>query len=311
MEVGAFHEICRRYGVRPTYLVDAPVVEDRAAAQLLRRMQDDGECEIGAHVHPWCNPPGSEEPVNERDTYLCNLSPPLQQAKIEWLTDAIENRFGRRPTSFRAGRYGFGLDAARVLGDLGYEVDSSVIPFTDYSSSGGPDFSDAPTTPYFLDGESVTVPHARGFLYEAPVSVGFNRADFARADAIQRLAGRPWLRRLRAAGALDRLGIVRRIKFSPEQADLNSLRRLADVYAARSAPAIVLMFHSSSLLPGGSPYVQTESQLGEFLARIDGILRHCIERMGCESCTLSECRTLIERESSPAVPFAPNAVHAL
>lgn len=149
--VGRFQELCDRFGIRPTYLVDAPVVEDDYAAGLLREIQDDGRAEIGAHVHPWCNLPFEEE-LNARNSYLCNLPERLQRDKIVWLTDAIEARFGRRPTSFRAGRYGLDIAGARILYDLGYVVDSSVTPFMDHSRDGGPNFEDAPFLPYVIRG---------------------------------------------------------------------------------------------------------------------------------------------------------------
>jgi len=152
-----FQKLCDRYGVRPTYLVDAPVVQDERSVVLLREINDDGRCEIGAHLHPWCNPPFEEE-LNERNSYLCNLPKSLQRAKIEWLTQTIEELFGQRPTSFRAGRYGLDIRGARILAELGYLVDSSVIPFSDFRADGGPDFSDAPWWPYSVRDGSLTRP---------------------------------------------------------------------------------------------------------------------------------------------------------
>ena len=54
--VPRFQELRDRFGIQPTYLIDAPVVQDNHAVELLRRIQDDDRAEIGAHVHPWCNP---------------------------------------------------------------------------------------------------------------------------------------------------------------------------------------------------------------------------------------------------------------
>ena len=137
--VPRFQELCDRFGVRPTYLVDAPVVQSAEAVSILRPIQDDDRAEIGTHLHPWNNPPTIEQRCS-RNSYLCNLPAELQRQKIEWLTDAIESAFGRRPRSFRAGRYGLDICGARILERLGYCVDSSVIPLTDYSVGGGPDF---------------------------------------------------------------------------------------------------------------------------------------------------------------------------
>ncbi len=133
-----FQSVCEDFGIRPTYLVDTPVVEDDGSLQVVRRFHDANTCEIGSHLHPWCAPPFNEQ-VNAYNSYLCNLPSSLQSAKLEKLTELIEDRFGRRPTSFRAGRYGLDAVGARHLGELGYVVDSSVLPFMPTESDGAPD----------------------------------------------------------------------------------------------------------------------------------------------------------------------------
>jgi hypothetical protein len=217
-----------------------------------------------------------------------NLSPDLQREKLRRLTDLIGERFGRRPTSFRAGRYGLDLAGARILSQLGYDVDSSVIAFSDFSGEGGPDFSRAPTAPYFLAGGDLVTPHRSGFLLEVPVSVGFNRRSFRLAQTLRSVASSPLLKKVRVAGVLDRLGIVRRIKFSPEQSDAASLRRLADVYLQRSAPCLVLMLHSSSLVAGFSPYTPDAPSLERLYRDFELALEHCVGRRGMVSATLEE-----------------------
>ena len=212
--VPRFQALCDQFGVRPTYLVDSPVAENNEAVGVLRAIVEDDKCEIGAHLHPWCAPPISTNAA-PGDSYLCNLPESLQRDKLVVLTELIEERFGHRPTSFRAGRYGLDARGARILADLGYQVDSSVIPFTDYSAQGGPNFESAPHQPYFVDGDDLTIRHDSGIILEVPVSVGFSRPDFLAARHWRQWALRPWPQRLRMVGLLDRLGVARRIKFSP------------------------------------------------------------------------------------------------
>jgi hypothetical protein len=52
---------------------------------------------------------------------------------MENLHKAFVARFGVTPVSFRAGRWAFGPAVARSIQDLGYRVDSSVIPLVDWS----------------------------------------------------------------------------------------------------------------------------------------------------------------------------------
>lgn len=284
--VERFQVLCDRAGVKTTYLIDAPVVEDDYAVGLLGEIQQDGRGEVGAHLHPWCNPP-FEEATGPRNSFLCNLPEPLQRSKLTWLTDKIEARFGRRPTSFRAGRYGLDIVGARILRELGYTVDSSVIPFTNYAKQHGPDFENAPYLPYLLEENDITKSDPGGFLLELPVSVGFNRANFAAAHRLRSFAMRPVPRKLRAVGILDRLGIVRRIKFSPEQADAAAMKSLVDTYLVQDAPCMVMMLHSSSLVPGLSPYVRTQERLDAMYDALAETFRYCLEERGMESSTLT------------------------
>lgn len=284
--VRRFQELCDRWAIQPTYLVDAAIVQDDYAVGVLRAIQDDGRCEIGCHVHPWCNPPFEEE-LSDHNSYLCNLPEALQRKKLVWITDAIERRFGHRPASFRAGRYGLDVAGARILQELGYLVDSSVIPFTDYSSAGGPDFGGAPYQPYFVGERDLCTPAQSGRLLEVPVSVGFSRPQFARAWTAHRILSDRWVRPLRIAGILDRLNVVRRIKFSPEQTGPKRLKQLADAYLAQEASALVMMLHSSSLAAGLSPYVPTVAALDDFFGTLDTIFEYCLSLQSWATATLS------------------------
>ena len=286
-QVPRFQQLCDHFEIRPSYLVDWPVLEDDAAVRVLDGIQQSGCCEIGAHLHPWCTPP-LDGAVTSRDTYMCNLPEASQRDKLAALTDRVQQRFGHRPTSFRAGRYGLDATGARLLADLGYTVDSSVLPFTDYSAEGGPDFRDAPWRPYYVNGNDIAAAHDDGPLLEVPVSVGFSRADFASAASWRSWAERPWPRRLRMVGVLDRLGVAKRIKFSPEQASLSEMKKLVNALCAQNAPAAVMMFHSSSLLPGATPYVSDETALDRFLNRIHSIFEYCTAQRGFVSRTLTE-----------------------
>ncbi|HVJ84638.1 MAG TPA: polysaccharide deacetylase family protein [Caulifigura sp.] len=298
--VPRFQAICDRYEVKPTYLVTAPVVTDQSAARVLSEIHEDGRCEIGTHLHPWCTPPITRSEVRASETFMCNLPASEQRAKLEWLTDAIERTFGPRPTSFRAGRYGLDAIGAEVLIDLGYKVDSSVIPFMDYSDQGGPDFRRAPYHPYLAGGRSLVTPAAESPLLEIPVTVGFSRSDFAFAHRLQERCRSTWLRRLRLEGILDRLGVARRIKFSPEQADFGRMTQLVDSTLAqkRDMTVMVMLLHSSSLMPGASPYARTEEERDQLLDHFERTVRSCIEDRAFESRTLGECEGAVQEATS-------------
>lgn len=283
--VPRFQQLCDDFGIVPTYLVNSPVVESAAALAVLAPVHDSGRCEIGAHIHPWNTPPVSSH-YDAHSSYLCNLPGAEQADKLATVTTQIERAFGVRPRSFRAGRYGLDVHGARLLTELGYLVDSSVCPFTDYSADGGPDFRGAPYRPYWV-GESLLRPGPPGGLLEVPVSFGFNRRHFELAARVHGGLQHAWLRRLRATGILDRLGLLQKIKFSPEKADATRLVALAESYARNRTPCMVLMFHSSSLMPGQTPYVRSMDDLERFLDNLRKTFAHCLGTLGMRPATLT------------------------
>ena len=284
--VPRFQAFCDRMGIRPTYLVDSPVVESKEAVEILRDIHDAGRAEIGAHLHPWCTPP-IVNGTQQRYSYMCNLPAEQQRAKLAQLTLDIERKFDRRPTSFRAGRYGLDIVGARILEELGYLVDSSVIAFSNLSQDGGPDFSQVPLAPYYIGGHDLCAPQATGRLLEVPVSVGYNRRSFDLVHAIRERCRHPLIRPWRVIGILDRLGIIRQIKFSPEQADASRMNRLVDMYLQREVPCMVMMLHSSSLMPGYSPYVPDQERLERLYADLQTTFEYCFARHGMQSDTLT------------------------
>lgn len=286
-QLPVFQELCDRWKVKPTYFVDAAVIQDASAVSILRRIADERGGEIGAHLHPWCNPP-LQEVHSPRDSFLCNLPADLQKAKITWLTERIEQVLGCRPYAFRAGRYGLDDVGLQLIIDHDYKVDSSVMPFTDYREYGGPVFDGVPACPYYVSG-SLTQCTPEGPLLEVPVSVGYNWKDFEAAHQfLDTLRRSRLLRWMRMEGILHRLRWLQRIKLSPEQATAGQMCTLIDCLLAQGCPAAVLMFHSSSLLPGASPYVRNEHQLRDFLERLQHVFWHCLEQRGMQSGTLQE-----------------------
>jgi len=275
------HTLMRSFGLVPAYLLTHPVARAPAAAGLFRRMLEDGGCEIGAQLHPWVNPPIEEE-INAHHSFPCNLSAALERRKIEALVAAIEEGVGVPPRIYKAGRYGLALDRAATLAALGFLVDTSVMPYHDFSEQdGGPDFFGLPDSPFWLD------PARR--LLALPTTQGL----------VGRLAGRlpvPLLKRiysqgltrLRVPGVLARLGLLERIRLSPEGQSFESARRLIDA-ARRSGPAcFVLSFHSPSLQPGSTPYVRDQRELNAFLENLHATLDHLCRVVGARPVSVLE-----------------------
>jgi hypothetical protein len=275
------HLIYNRFGIVPTYVVDFPVATDPNAVRFLRGLKEAGKAEIGAHLHPWVTPPHLEE-VGTRNSYHCNLPPELERAKLEALTDAIEQGFGERPTIFKAGRYGFGPNTREALIDLGYQVDCSYVPHTDLSADGGPDFRGVPDAPHWLD-------EGRGLL-EVPLTVGFLGSLAGLGAKADWLFDSPGAGRLRVPGVLARTGLVARSRLTPEGIPAVEQCRLIEAMARRGHRTFSLTYHSPSLEPGHTPYVRSEADLDRFLGDIETVLTFFRDRMGGRFTTLSQVR---------------------
>jgi hypothetical protein len=267
-----------RLGVVPTYVIGYPVARDPLAVAYLRRLMEEGRAEIGAHLHPWVTPP-HHETVGARNSYQCNLPPKLERAKIEALTEAIESAFGRRPTVFKAGRHGFGANTARVIADLGYRVDCSLLPHHDLRADGGPDFRGVPDQPHWLEQAAglLEVPATTGFIGRAPALGGTFSWMFDTAAAA----------RLRLPGMLSKSGWVARSRLTPEGVPADEQRRLLDTLVRSGRRTFSLVYHSPSLAPGNTPYVRSEADLHRFLATIEDVLTHFRDVIGGRFTTLT------------------------
>ncbi len=267
----AFQELCDRYGARPTYFVNFPVVDDPEGGDVLGGLAAGGRCEIGTHIHAWNTPP-----FDERDgpgwSMLSALPEDVARTKVTSVHTRIADRFGEAPVSFRSGRWGFGPSVARILAELGYRVDSSVTPFVDWRPEGGPDYREAPAAPYRFEPDEPLVPAPEGALLELPATIGALRGDTAARAAVRRAIGKRVPRWAGLVGALDRAGLLSVRWLSPELASGSEMRRLATNLVARGSRVLNLTLHSPSLVPGLTPFVQDQGGLERFLARLEEVL---------------------------------------
>ena len=256
---------------KPTYVIDYPVAATPASAETLGTFAHAGECEIGAHLHPWVSPPYVED-VCTRNSYACNLDRAVEHEKIAGLKSAIQDGLRLTPRVYKAGRYGFGPATADTLEDLGFDVDVSVNPHMNYSSDGGPVFDGLePTLATF---------GRRRRLLEVPCTTGFAGVLRGSGDTLHRLASTPLGSRVRAVGILARSGLLNKIMLSPEGSTLDEMIALTRALLDDGVRVFSLTFHSPSLKPGCTRYVSTTAARDQFL---DTIARYCdffFERLG-------------------------------
>ncbi len=275
-EQGRAQAVFDAHGVVPTYVVDYPVATNPEALAVLRGFAAEQRCEIGAHLQPWVNPPDDGvRPVTSAMSFPGNLRPAMEAEKLTVLTRAIEQGFGARPLVYKAGRYGIGPATPALLASLGYRVDVSVVPHTDFLTEGGPDFRGLPACPVVV---------APGVV-ELPLSVHFVGAMARLGPTLYpRLLSRP-ASRLRLAGIAARLGLLERLRLSPEGHSLADLVRQTRAALAAGTRVFMLTYHSTALLPGATPYVRSEAARDAFIAVLDRYLRFFLGSAGGRSST--------------------------
>ncbi len=255
-----FQSMCEKHGVTPSYLVDYPIANDSAAVELLAGFAASGTAEIGVQLHPWVNPPFSET-ISVHNSFACNLPAKLEREKLTALHALIVERFGVIPDMYRAGRYGAGPNTPAILSDLGISIDTSVRSRFDYSNQGGPDYSDYPLNPYWINPRT---------LIELPVTTVY--------VGQLRGIGNPMFQEFFSSDAsraiLSRTGLLERIALTPEGIPLD--RAIAGIDSALHEGVGILnfSFHSPSLAPGHTSYVRNENDLEVFYAWWEGVFAH-------------------------------------
>ncbi|HEX7877064.1 MAG TPA: polysaccharide deacetylase family protein [Sphingobium sp.] len=261
-------------GVKPVYVTDYPVIDNDAAAAMMGRWMTDGAADIGAHLHPWVNPPHVEE-VTAANSYVGFLPEAVERAKLDALCGRIAERFGRRPIAYRAGRYGVGPNSARLLEEAGFRVDSSVRSRFDYSAQHGPDFQGMPLNPYWAGPERT--------LIELPLSTAFIGMLRGGGERLYRAAQGMGP----VAGAMARARMLSRVPLTPEGVPLNDAIRAIDALIEEGVRVLNFSFHSPTLEPGHTPYVRDESDRTAFYRWWDGVLAH-LDRRKVRAATLDQ-----------------------
>ena len=261
-----FQSLCNKYQVAPTYLVTSEVCQDSFARELFSEYLKKTQAEVGAHLHSWTSPPFEDKEglrFNDQDhPFASELPDGIIDEKIRSLTNQIETAFGKRPTSFRSGRYGFNEKVAAVLAKYGYLTDSSVTPYTTwkkkkglFGGEGGPDFMNNTGFPY-------TWHLSNGELTEIPITILPTRFPF---NKNHRLA-------VRFFTTVDKsylLRFFRKLNYQHQPLwlrpypwmNISLLTEILNEAERIKLPYLVMMFHSSELMPGSSIYRKDEKEI--------------------------------------------------
>jgi hypothetical protein len=257
--VPRFQDLCNKYQVKPTYLVTSEVCEDPFAREIFTDYLLTQKAEIGAHLHSWTTPPFLDKDgyrFNDANhAFATELPVDLLTEKIKILTNQIETSFGVHPLSFRSGRYGFNKTLGRILTENSYLVDSSVTPYTSWNNymgisggSGGPDFMDKTPFPYNYHYNNIKI-------LEIPVTILPTRFPLNKNHALAKYY-------FKNVDNSIFLRLFRKLIYQNQPLwlrphnwmTIDLFDEILNEGRNLELPYLVMMFHSSELMPGCSIY---------------------------------------------------------
>lgn len=262
-------------GVKPTLFCDYAVLETPHLKNITSQLADYGEFEIGAHLHHWHTPPIGN--FSETTPFITkpatNLVPPeLMQQKFKNLFKKINAYFGTQITSFRMGRWDLHKWQWKFLQENNALCDASVRPLhykMDHDT--GPDHFLAPHDPYWLTKSD----DLSKDIFEVPLTV---------VPVAQRLPGilsESLKRNFTKWGALALL---------PVYHSLWLLKYTTIRHIKQGGETLSFTWHSSEMMPGGTPHLASEEQVNKFLNKISKYLDWLENRYTIVYTTMSDLR---------------------
>lgn len=248
-----FQSLCERYGFKPTWLTNYEMACDDAYVEFAKDVINRGQGEVGMHLHAWHSPPDYALTSDDWrfQPYLIEYPDNILRDKVHFMTDLLEDKFQTKMLSHRAGRWAFDKRYAKILADLGYQIDCSVTPrvnwqytLGDPTGNGGVDYSHFPRTAYFMDPEDISKP-GNSSLLQIPMSTEYKysafinqlRRGYDRLRGKQRSMSVYWLR--------------------PARNNLAAMQQVVEKNLAAGQDYVEFMLHSSEFMPGGSPTFRT------------------------------------------------------
>lgn len=295
-KVPAFQAFCDTRGIRPSYFVDYAVADDPVAAAALRPLVETGRCEVGAHLHPWANPPYFGETA-EFESHVVNLPLAQTEAKLDALIQRLRDSLGVVPNAFRTGRWGVNGEILELLRRRGFSIDSSMYPLfkNEYF-----DCERTPLTPYWPDFEHPMKSGRQRDMLEFPVTVGFNRRNHHAMLPLYQAISHPGVERLRLVGAFWQSRLLRKLYLSPEVMSGEDMCPLVDVALGNEQPVLHMFLHSSSLIDHSAGMMSTANAFEQLTRNIEEVVDYAAQKARLKFCTISEATALLGKQLQAA-----------
>lgn len=248
-------------------------------------MRDHCRAEIAAHLHHWSTPPLTDG--EDSDDSSQKDGPPVRTDKmprqllrrrLRTLLDAGRDFQGAPLTSFRMGRWDLKASVRPLLAEEGITFDSSVCPLRVFS--GGPDHFLAPTEPYW--------PEDCPGLLESPVT------QVALLPPLARL----WYGLTRRKALVDSFHFWGALSPNPVWHSPAVMRAATKLLVRRGGRVLSLFWHSSEMLPGGSPNIPDQAAADALYQKTFNYLRWLCENYNVMGLTAAQLR-----EMAPSLHF--------
>ncbi|MCK6543672.1 hypothetical protein L6Q79_13435 [bacterium] len=271
------------YKIKPTYLLSPEVMYNEESVSYFKSIQD--RCELGTHLHGEFIDPDKVQNPRWTNDFQSDYNETLEREKLRTLTELFKIKFGYMPKSFRAGRFGIGQNTWRILAELGYSVDSSLLPFNIIKTGKATyNFYYTPVKPFYPDvqnwmnfGKQETCK-----ILHVPMTVHnwlFQRIPFFIGKPLSEQNEIRKFSRILFAKKREKTYSLR-----PRVTNADSLITLIKnhikIHNAHEPIVLNMMFHSNELQSGASPYAQSPLEVDQIISTI----RYTLDYLyGCHS----------------------------
>jgi len=281
-----FQKLSEKYFFKPTYLTNYEMANSKVFSNFAKDVLANNTAEIGMHLHAWSSPPHFDLTNDDQNNmpFLIEYPEEIIYNKVELLTNLLEDQFGTKMQTHRAGRWAFNEKYAQIINNFGYIVDCSVIPhiildkqFYNEGQLKSINYNDYSCTPYFVDLNNLIKTDPSSSLLEIPLSSIIIEKPIA-STIRQYLPRGLNLHRL-----LNRFTSNPHI-LRPNGQNLNKMVKILDYALQYNFPCVEFMLHSSELMPGGSPYFTDKDSIEKLYNDIEILFQSASKRFKGVTC---------------------------
>lgn len=262
-----FQELCDKYGLLPTYLTNYEMALSSQFQNFAFDVLDRNVGEIGMHLHAWNSPPIYKLTDNDYKSqpYLIEYPEKIIFEKISYLTGLLEDTFGVKMVSHRAGRWAFNELYYENLIKFGYKIDCSVTPFIYWQGNlgekGNVNYTKFPNKAYYPDYYNISV-EGDSSLLEVPMTIVPSQRPF-----VNKLKSM-FIKSSSMSSMVNYL-FPEYIWLRPNGRNLHDMLYILNKAIFENWSYVMFMIHSSELMPSGNPTFRSKQDIEKLYRDLD------------------------------------------